>query len=287
MSILVTGHRGFIGSHVCANLEECGVDYTYMDFSRLSENSCNIQDAQAVTFFMQKHRPTHVLHLAWSTSRGYTQCTENIDFLAASLHLVNAFYACGGQRFVGVGSCFEYGPTEDRCNEQTTPTCPATLYGKAKLTLANYLQAYATCYGLSWAWCRPFYIAGPGESPHRLVPTACISLLQGEDFVVSSPYNILDYMDIRDVSGALVKVLLSDFCGNINIGSGDGRTVLELLQALQVIIGGKGQLLCNCEAKAPVKIIADVSLLNEQFEFAGRHTIHETLTACYAYWSNK
>ncbi len=58
---------------------------------------------------MRTFRPTHLLHAAWIAKPGtFWTSEENLRWLGSSVELVRQFYASGGERVVGIGSCAEY-----------------------------------------------------------------------------------------------------------------------------------------------------------------------------------
>lgn len=231
--VCVTGAQGFIGKHLCCSLEEHGAEVLRLGVTGTPDITCDLHDYSAVSAILRRYKPTHMVHLAWCAGRGYAENIENVRWMQSSIYLINTFYECGGQRFAGIGSCFEYASAENTCCESSTATLPATLYGKTKLALGAYLQACATGLKRSWVWCRPFYITGPGESAHRLVPAACAALSCGETFTTTAPNHVLDYMDVRDVAAGLAKILWADYCGIVNVGSGKGIAVIDLLKKIR------------------------------------------------------
>lgn len=274
MRILITGAGGFIGKHVASMLKNRGEVFL------CGRDTCNMLDTAALSTLVNQLRPTHCLHLAWDTRGDYAESTENLAWLHAGMHFIRAFYAMGGQRFVGVGTCFEYTPGGTPLREADSPTAPLTRYGESKLLLGKFLASHANSTGRSWAWCRPFYLTGPWEAAHRLVPSACRALLQGKDFFTAAYDRELDYLDVRDAAGALATVLESDYCGTVNIGSGRGTRICDLLNLLAGMINTGATIRKKKDSTEKHPIIADISILQHEINFAPRFLMQETLTAC-------
>lgn len=285
MRILITGANGFIGKHTANALQN------HAEIFLCGRHTCNMLDTSAVSALVKWFKPTHCLHLAWDTQGDYAESAHNLRWLDAGIHFIRAFYAMGGQRFVGVGTCFEYTLGDQPLSETGTPSLPQTLYGKTKLMLGNFLATHAAKMNRSWAWCRPFYLTGPGEAAHRLVPSACRALLQGNDFYTTAYYRVLDYIDVRDAANALAKVLSSEYCGIINIGSGHGTMVATLLNMISSMIDLNAKIYPSTDNKHDT-IIADVNILQHKIKFTPQFSIKETLKAClddakgYAYEPN-
>jgi dTDP-6-deoxy-L-talose 4-dehydrogenase (NAD+) len=71
---------------------------------------------------------THDINRAWAN---------------ASMRLADAFFAGGGRRFTGLGTCLEYdvAHVDGPCVEGRTPLGPDTLYARCKLELFRGAQA--------------------------------------------------------------------------------------------------------------------------------------------------
>lgn len=274
MRILVTGANGFIGQHIVPLMKGMGEVFS------CASKTCNLLDAKSVTEMMREIAPTHCVHLAWYTKGDYAESKDNINWLEAGQHLIREFYSNGGERFVGVGTCFEYALAEHGRLDENSAILPHTLYGKCKLALGSYLKTLATRLHVSWAWCRPFFITGPGESSRRLVPAACIALLHNEAFYSKSYYRILDYMDVRDVARAISQVLRSNYQGCVNIASGNGQTVGELLTILSRLASRKNCIKHEGIPSGEMNIIANVAVLKNIIKFYPQYSLQETLVAC-------
>lgn len=274
MRILITGSEGFIGRQTLAKLDKIG------EVLPCSRKTCDLLDAAAVSKMIRQLAPTHCLHLAWYTQEDYAHSKINLQWLAAGMHLIREFYAMGGKRFIGVGTCFEYAPTSTPCSEEKTKTLPETLYGKCKLALGSFLKSFAPDEKASWAWCRPFFIMGPGESQRRLIPSACCSLLKRENFYTAAYYRMLDYMDVRDVVDALISVLTSDYQGRVNVAVGEERSVGDILAVLAELVrnGSRAFPHANCDNRLP--IIGDTTVLRQVIKFKPQYSLRDTLYAC-------
>src|SRR5581483_9823238 len=186
-TVLITGAAGFVGRHCLPPLARR--DYVVHAAGRRPPagragahwHAADLLDPGQVADLLAEVRPTHLLHLAWVTTPGaYWASPDNLAWLAASLHLVRQFAACGGRRVVVAGTCAEYDWGYGYCAEGKTPLAPATLYGKCKDALRSVLEGFAAAADLSTAWGRLFYLYGPHEHPDRFVASVIRRLLAGE-----------------------------------------------------------------------------------------------------------
>ena len=181
-------------------------------------------------------RPTHLVHLAWCTRPAeYWTSLENLQWVRASLSLIEGFMRNGGERVVVAGTCAEYDWRYGYCAEHVTPLKPTGMYGVCKNCVRALVDALAEQSGLSAAWGRIFFVYGPHENRERLVPSLIRRLLNEEVAVCSRPNEVRDYLYVEDVASALTALLESNVTGAVNIASGRPMSMRDLV----TIIAGK------------------------------------------------
>ena len=296
--VLVTGASGFIGRHVLGPLVRRGfevhaitsrdtpppqapVDVTWhrADLLKLGEQS----------ELLAAIAPTHLLHLAWYAEHGrFWTSTENLRWAAATIALVQAFADGGGRRAVLAGSCAEYrwgdpGP----CVEGVTPLEPATLYGTCKNATRAVLEAAAGELGIELAWGRVFFLHGPGEAPGRLVASVARALLAGERAATGDGTQVRDFLHVDDVAGAFAALLDSSVSGAVNIGSGEGRTLRDVIHAIGAATGREDLLDIGALAPRPGDpdaLVADVSRLRDEVGFVPAIGLEEGIARTVEWW---
>lgn len=173
-----------------------------------------------------------VVHAAWYAEPGeYLTSSRNLTCLSGTLELAQAFAAIGGRRFVGLGTCAEYDPSDGLLTTDT-PLAPSTLYAACKASAFQVLQCFYAGDGASFAWCRLFYLHGEGEDERRLVPYIRRQLAAGHDVLLTRGDQVRDFIDVRDAARMIVDVALGDEQGAVNICSGEGVTVRELAERI-------------------------------------------------------
>jgi nucleoside-diphosphate-sugar epimerase len=240
-TVLVTGGSGFLGRHCVDALKRRGVRVHAVSRSREDINAdgitwhkLDLHAQEAAAALIAKLRPSHLLHLAWITAPDrYRHAADNLDWLETSLAVMRAFGECGGERFVGVGSCAEYDVSGGHCKEDATPIRPPSLYGQCKAACWAAAQAYARHYGFSAAWARVFVPYGPGDAPQRLIPSLISAMSARTSIDVTDGSQIRDFIYATDVAKLLVALLSTpDAAGAYNAGTGRGvsvRRVIELV----------------------------------------------------------
>jgi nucleoside-diphosphate-sugar epimerase len=232
-------------------------------------------------------QPSHLLHLAWTTTPGeYWSSPKNIDWVTSSLSLYQAALDSGIERVVTAGTCAEYDWRFGYCVEDLTPLCPHTLYGTCKDSLRTLSSALFAAAGVSNAWCRIFFPYGPGEHPSKLVASTIGSLLAGKAAECSSGAQLRDFIYVRDVAGALVTSLLSDAQGPINVGSGEPVSVRGVASRMAAIIGRPDllQFKSRDESAAESPIVVAATQRLRSLGWAPRYSLDEGLADYLRSW---
>ena len=242
---MLTGASGFVGRWalralvdrgadvcaVCRSRPEVDTKFTWLESDLLENNAAQMAVATC--------KPDVILHLAWTVEHGvFWSSPLNLSWVAASLRLAEAAAACGAQRFIAAGTCFEYcWPDEGDCDEQNTKLEPYSLYGVSKDATRRVIAAYLGERRVSFTWARLFFLYGPGERPSRLVPSICRALAVDMPAQCSSGLQIRDFMNVRDAGSALATVALSKIIGAVNIATGRPISVADLAQKVGFLAG--------------------------------------------------
>jgi nucleoside-diphosphate-sugar epimerase len=292
--VLVTGATGFVGSRVLAPLAAAGHEVHAVSTRPRPEggevvwHEVDLLDCPATEALLRRVRPERLLHLAWFVGDGYWTSPENIRWVEATLRLLRAFGEVDGRRAVLAGTCAEYDWSQAaRCSEARTPLLPATMYGVSKHATQLVSCAYAAETGLELAWGRLFFLYGPGERPERLIPSIARPLLAGREAPASSGTQIRDFMYVEDAARAFVELLDSEVDGPVNVASGHGTEVRELIE-LVARCSGHPELVrpgaLEQRAGDPPAIVASTERLNEEVGFRARVGIEEGVERTVAWW---
>ncbi|MGA2911974.1 MAG: NAD(P)-dependent oxidoreductase [Methanoregula sp.] len=274
-TVMLTGASGFIGRHCIPLLIKQGYEVHAITSGknpksdrRVLWHSVNLLEPDQVRNAIESICPTHLLHFAWYTKPGlYWSAQENIQWMQASLNLVQEFSEGGGKRIVGAGTCAEYDWRFGYCSEDITPLKPQTLYGISKHSLQIIAQEILMNAHISNAWGRIFFLYGPFENQSRLVPSIINALLQGRSSPCTTGDQIRDYLYVEDVAEAFVRLLDSPVTGPVNIGSGKPVVIREIIGLIGKKIGREeliryGQL-PTPSSEAPFIVADNRRLLNE------------------------
>ena len=249
MKVLITGASGFVGSHVArlliaegcevhALVRENGEQWRIQDIlPSLHLWQSDLVAFETVNAYLQKIKPELCIHLAWYVGSGkQLNSRENLNSFQASLNLFSQLAEVGCQRFVGIGTCFEYDFNLGYFSE-SSPTKPITLYAASKVALFTILQQLAQSAEVELTWVRLFYQYGPMEDQRRLVPSVICSLLRDEVVKTTKGEQVLDFLHVEDIASAIWAVAKSNLSGVVNVGSGQPVTVGQIALELGNLLG--------------------------------------------------
>jgi UDP-glucose 4-epimerase len=121
---------------------------------------------------------------------------------------------------------------------------PRSIYALTKQADAQFAEAYARFYGMSFTALRYFCVYGPHQDYRRTVPPVMsafiIRLLRGErPIIYGTGEKRRDFVYVDDVNDFHVQCLMDRrTCGGtFNVGSGRDHSVNEILQEIQGLLG--------------------------------------------------
>lgn len=293
---LVTGGSGFIGRGALEPLAARGFEVHAVTSSpppvAASEvvwHQADLLQPSAAQTLLGAVEPSHLLHLAWYVAPGrFWTADENIDWVAASLRLLRAFAAGGGERAVVAGTCAEYAWGSDApLDERSTALEPATLYGAAKHGLRVVAQALFSQHARSLGWGRIFFPFGPGEPTERLVPSVARAVLAGRAAPCTSGTQRRDFLHSADIAGALAALVDCPVEGAVNIGSGEPRSVAEIARTVAAAAGDASLLELGALPDRPGEpdvVVADVTRLREEVGFTPAASFEQRVAETVAWW---
>jgi nucleoside-diphosphate-sugar epimerase len=294
--VLVTGATGCVGRHALPALVAAGWDVQAIasrqapfEAAGVTWHQANLLDREQMQRAVSRAGATHLLHLAWYIAPGrWAAAPENFEWVEASLALMRAFRASGGNRIVTAGSCLEYDWNFGRSfSESGTPRTPHTVYGTCKNALQELTSAYATGTGMTSAWGRIFFLYGPYEHPDRLVASVIRSLLAGEPAKTSHGTQVREYLFAGDVADAFVALLGSDVTGPINIASGRPITLKEIITRIGQFVGKPDLIRLGAIPAAPTDtplVVADTTRLSSALAWRPRFDLDKGLVKTIEWW---
>jgi UDP-glucose 4-epimerase len=256
---LVTGGAGFIGSHLVDALTAAGRRVRVFDdlSTGLRSNLAHVSPAPEViegtlTDPAAAARAVDgcevVFHLGALASVARSVEDPGLNHAVnatGTLHVLDAARRAGVRRVVYAGSASAYGGADDPAGQgEDTPLCALSPYAAAKLAGEFYCQAFAASYGLETVRLRFFNVFGPRQRPDSpysgVIAIFSAMLAAGRvPMVHGDGLQSRDFVAVADVARALI--LAADTPGVsgrvYNVGTGQSVTLLQLLDALNTLLG--------------------------------------------------
>jgi len=282
--VLVTGASGYVGRQVVEALLRRGHDVVaassraHGDAGGGHAVAADLLAPGGPATLVAEAGAQHLVHLAWYAEHGrFWTAADNLGWVGATLALLRAFREAGGRRAVVAGTCAEYAWDGDEpLVESATPLRPATLYGAAKHASRIAAEAYAGQEDLSLAWGRIFFSFGPGEAPGRLIPSVAGALLRGEEAPVTGGAQVRDFIAVEELGDAFAALVDSDVRGAVNVASGRGVAVRDVVAMVARAAGGEELVRYGAlpdRPDDPASIVADVTRLEREVGWRPREPL--------------
>lgn len=294
MTVLVTGGTGFVGQHVVAALIAAGHDVVATS-SRPDPTPipgvrwihADLLDAEAAGAVCRSAGATHLVHLAWRpVHSGVIEAADNIEWLEVGFRLARAFLESGGERIVGVGTCYEYDWGQGFCREHVTPLEPTTYYGSCKQSLHAAIAGMARHHGASLAWPRIFFTYGPGEHETRFVRSIVRALLMGQPAEMTHGRQIRDFVFVEDIADAIARLVGSSVSGPFNVSSGQPVTLRDIAASIAAQTGRADLLRIGARsapAHEPVMIAGDPTLMSDAVGWSATTSLDDGIARTIAH----
>jgi len=267
--ILVTGGAGYIGSVVVDQLLERGFGVVVLDDLSTGHRQAvargagfvqgGIGNRELVDSLLQKERIEAIIHLAAfalvaeSVAQPRKYVANNVT---AARVLLEAAARAKVRRFVFSSSCAVYGHPPKVPITEDTPQEPVNPYGETKRDYERLLAEVAPQHGMGVVSLRYFNASGATEQrgedhdpETHLIPNVLGAALgkrealevYGTDYPTPDGTAIRDYVHVADIADAHLRALDVALDGGatvaLNLGTGTGRSVREVVEAVRRVTG--------------------------------------------------
>lgn len=243
---VVTGANGFIGTALCRELSEQGIDVIAIirNEEENIEQIKNIVGLRIVYCDLSDFRRLHerimdrdvdvFYHLAWVGSAGSLRGDSDvqIDNVKYTCDTVKACAEMQCKRFVFASSIMEY----EIEAVMATDTIPGinTLYSSAKVAADYMARTVAGSLGVEYIRAVISNIYGPGELSPRLVNTSIRKMLNQEHCAFSPGDQMYDFIYIEDAAKTFVAIGEKGISNRTYyIGSQEPRPLKEFLKEMR------------------------------------------------------
>jgi UDP-glucose-4-epimerase GalE len=320
VSILVTGGAGYIGSHTVRRLTALGHEVVVLDSMEYGHRNAvieaelvegNIADLDLVVELCNRRDITQVVHFAAYKSVGESMEQPSrywLNNVTGTVKLVEAMLTAGVIDIVFSSSCSVYGtPTVVPVTEDA-PIQPESIYAESKAITERILHWYGISHGLRSVSLRYFNAAGASADSRigedwreslNLIPLVMKATLGrraavqvfGNDYPTPDGTCIRDYIHVDDLADAHVKAL--DYLRGggastaVNVGTGTGSSVMEVISATERITGRSVPWhIAPRRAGDPVGSFADPSRAARLFDWHPAHGLDDIVASAWRWHSS-
>jgi UDP-glucose 4-epimerase len=313
MRILVTGGAGYIGSVVAQQLLGAGHEVVVLD--DLSRGHAAALPAGVEHARVSLLDPAAlgeplagvegVLHFA-----ALALVAESVEHperywrnnVVGTLNLLEAMRANGVGRLVFSSTCATYGEPENVPISEDEPPAPVNSYGASKLAVDLMIRDECRAHGLAAASLRYFNVAGASgalgedhEPETHLIPLVLQTAsgardhvkVFGTDYPTRDGTAVRDYIHVEDLGEAHLLALDALAPGEhriFNLGSGDGYSVREVIEAARRVTGREIPVRDEGRrAGDPPELVAANARAREQLGWTPRRGLDEMIADAWAW----
>ncbi len=269
MNVMITGGAGYIGSHAVKILLERNYQVSVIDNlstgylesvdSRAKFHNADIRDKEAVVKALKDDEIEVVIHFAAFSLVGESM-QKPLNYYDNNVYgtkvLLEAMKEAGIFYIVFSSSAAVYGDKTIMPITEDALEVPTNAYGETKLAMEKMMKWADIAYGIKYIALRYFNVAGAyktgeiGESHNpetHLIPLIlqvplgkrkAISIF-GDDYDTPDGTCIRDYIHIEDLIDAHIlamhKVIDTKKSDVFNLGSGEGFSILEMIEAARKV----------------------------------------------------
>ncbi len=286
MNFLITGAAGFLGSSLANQLAREGHQVRGVDDLSTGDPQAlapdvhftrgDVNDRPKLWTLMQE--VDVVYHLAARVSvpesilypRDY-----NAVNVGGTVALMEAMRDVGVRRVVLASSGAVYGDLGQEPLCETATPDPRSPYAVSKLAAEYYVRTIGGLWGIETVSLRIFNASGPGQhlppSHPPVVPYFLRQALRGGTLVVHGDGSqARDYVYVDDVVSAMVAASTAPGINGlvINVGSGLGTSVRDLVKQVLEVTGGNPEIIYNSLTSGGVSYLAaDLSLAQDKLNY--------------------
>ncbi len=291
MAVMVAGGAGYIGSHTVAELLQRGQEVVVVDSLIKGHKEAvlggklyigDIRDEAFMDSVFAQNDIDSVIHFAADIEVGLSM-KDPLVFYRNNVYTVicmlEQMKKHGVKNIVFSSTAAVYGYPKDVPIKEDSEKNPVNPYGDTKLAVEKMLRWCDEAYGIKWAAPRYFNAAGAHESgmigedhdPETHVTPiilqaamgkrACMKVF-GDDYDTPDGTCIRDYVHVTDLADA--HILALDYLKrggesvSFNLGSGNGYTVMELINKVKEVTGTNFKVEFSPRREGdPAKLVAD------------------------------
>lgn len=301
MKSLVIGGCGFIGSHIVDELLSDGQSVAVFDrqperhrfpLEQVIYMYGNFNDRMAMTeALVGVDIVYHAASTTFPSTANIDPVSDVRDNLVSTLQLLDLMRDMSTKKIVYLSSGGTvYGPPQIIPTPEDHPLQPINSYGIVKATIEHYLMMYRDLYDLPSVSIRasnPYGERQGHSGVQGVISTFLNQTAAGEDLEIWGDGEVVrDYLHVTDLARACILAGKTSYCGPINIGSGEGQSLNDIIDILRTVADQDFKVTYKPARLIDVKrSVLDVSLAKSEFDWSTTIPLREGISKTWN-WLN-
>jgi UDP-glucose 4-epimerase len=267
---------------------------------------------ELIVTVLRKYDVTAVMHFAAKSLVGESVTDPQQYYstnVVGTLSLLQAMRDAGCRHIVFSSTGAVYGNADSKALPENFPCNPINPYGASKWMIERILTDYRVAYGFG-AFCLRYFNASGADlagdigewraDETHLIPRAMMALqgyiddfaIYGDDYDTPDKTAIRDYIHVSDLAAAhlaALKLLQEGHSGgSLNLGTGSGFSVREILETIKRVTGMDVPYAVKPRRPGdPAYLVADPSAACELLRFAPNYSDLSTIIETAWRWHQK
>jgi GDP-L-fucose synthase len=299
--ILVTGSRGFLGSHFVEVLKNNG----FKNILTPSRAILDLLEKESIDKYLKVNKPEIVVHIAADIGGiGYSKkhpANQLYNNTLMNIMIQHSSYENGVEKFIGIGTVCSYPkfakiPFKESEIWNGYPEETNASYGLSKKIMMEQTKAYNSQYGFNSIHLLMINLFGPGddfdlETSHvipamiRKMDNAVINSL-GSISLWGDGSPTREFLYVKDAARAILKCMVEYNSPNpINIGNGKEISIKDLVEKIKLITGFNGKIVWDkSKENGQPRRCLDVSILKNHLNFECKFDFEVGLKETYNFY---
>jgi UDP-glucose-4-epimerase GalE len=315
--IIVTGGAGYIGSHICKELKKKKFQPIVLDnFSSGLKNNIkwgkyynvDLNNKIKLNKILKKEKPAAIIHMAGNIEAGESLkkiSTFYKNNVLGTYNLLESMSINKIKFIVFSSSAAIYGNVKKTPITENFNLKPENVYGSTKLIGEEIIKNFSDAKKINFCNLRYFNVGGPdsemeiGENlkpETHLIPLLIEAIIRKKQFnLYGNNYNtkdgtcIRDYVHVEDIANAhilaLKKILKLEVNDSINLGSGIGYSVKQIIKETEKQLKSKTNIKINPRRNGdPEKLTASIKLAKKKINWYPKKSIHDIISSAIKYY---
>lgn len=317
-TILVTGGAGYIGSHTVKEFVENGYECIVLDNLYNGHRKAvvsdkfelvDLLDKKALDSVFDSYNIDVVVHFA-AMVRVDESVTNPEKYyennVVGTLNLLESMKKHNVKNIIFSSTCATYGEPQYLPLDEKHPQNPINPYGMTKLICEKMIIDYHRAYDMNYIIFRYFNAAGASHDGTlgcsanvitHIIPVVLKHLkgetnelkIFGNDYDTPDGTCVRDYIHVEDLAIAhrLAVEKIENFSGAINLGTGKGCSVNEIVRAAELVTGKKCNVLYTARREGDAaELFANNKTAKEVLSWKPKYTNIDYIIESVWRWEN-